>query len=131
MCPVLILIIITTRLGSYMVNMNNKRSCKSHAKLTPINNINNHVNLVQTEIPLTKLTIHLTERRVGVLRSMKKSTYNIKVRGVCGPWVSPDPRRAARLHVDDGGTQAVDVCLGVVPPTQDQLWTHVHLHDRT
>lgn len=33
--------------------------------------------------------------------------------------------------MDDGGAQAVDVCLGVVSPTQDQLWTHVHLNDRT
>lgn len=33
--------------------------------------------------------------------------------------------------MNDGGAQAVDVCLGVVAPTQDQLWTHVHLNDRT
>lgn len=57
----------------------------------------------------------------------KKSTYNVKVRGVRRPRVPPDPRRAASLHVDDGGTQAVDVCLGVVPPTQNQLRAHVHL----
>lgn len=90
-CPVLILIIITTRLGSYMINMNNKRSYKSHAKLTPINNINNHVNLVQTEIPLTKLTVHLTKRLVGVLRSMKKMHLQYKGKrgmrsvGISGP----------------------------------------------
>lgn len=61
----------------------------------------------------------------------KNGTYNIKVRGVCGPWVSSDPGGASSLHVDDGAAQAVDVCLGVVPSTQDQLWTHVHLNDRT
>lgn len=96
-----------------------------------INDINNHVSLVQTEMPLTKLTNHLTERLVRVLSSIKSRTYDIKVGGVCSPGVSADPRRAASLHVDDGGAQAVDVCLGVVPPTQDQLWTHVHLRDRT
>lgn len=66
---------------------------------------------------------------IRVVKNTTKSTYDVEVRGVCSPRVSLDPRRAASLHVDDGGTQAVDVCLGVVPSTQDQLRTHVHLKD--
>lgn len=80
---------------------------------------------------LTYSAVCLTERLTRVLKNMNKSTYDIEVRGVCSPWVSPDPRGASSLHVDDGGTQAVDVCLGVVASTQYQLWTHVHLNDRT
>lgn len=58
------------------------------------------------------------------------NTYDVKVRWVGGPWVSLDPWRAPSLHVDDGGAQAVDVGLGVMSPTQNELWTHVHLKQK-
>lgn len=32
--------------------------------------------------------------------------------------------------MNDGGAQAVDVCLGVMSSTQNQLWTHIHLNER-
>lgn len=32
--------------------------------------------------------------------------------------------------MNDGGAQAVDVCLGAVSSTQNQLWTHIHLKER-
>lgn len=55
------------------------------------------------------------------------STHDVKVGGVGRPGEASDPGGAARLHVDDGGAQAVDVDLGVVTATQHHLWTHVHL----
>lgn len=58
------------------------------------------------------------------------STYDVEVRWVGGAWVSPHPRGAASLHVNDGGAQAVDVRLGVMSSTQNQLWTHIHLNER-
>lgn len=76
---------------------------------------------------LTVFAVHVIQRPIWAVKNMKASTHNVEVRGVSGPWVSADPGRAAGLHVDDGGPQAVDVCLGVVPSTQNQLWTHVHL----
>lgn len=58
------------------------------------------------------------------------STYNVEVRWVGSARVSPDPWRATSLHVNDGGAKAVDVRLGVMPSTEDHLWTHVHLKER-
>lgn len=58
------------------------------------------------------------------------STYNVEVGWICSAWVSPDPGRTTGLHVNDGGAQAVDVCLGAVSSTQNQLWTHIHLKER-
>ena len=55
-------------------------------------------------------------------------TYNVKVGWVGSAWVSPDPGRATSLHVNDGGAQAVDVCLGTMSSAQNQFWTHIHLH---
>ena len=55
------------------------------------------------------------------------STYNVEVGWVGGARVSQDPWRAASLHVNDGGAQAVDVCLGVMSSTQNHFWTHIHL----
>lgn len=57
-------------------------------------------------------------------------TYNVEVGWVCSTWVSPDPGRTSSLHMNDGGAQAVDVRLGAVSSTQNQLWTHVHLYKR-
>lgn len=54
-------------------------------------------------------------------------THYVEVRGVCRARVSPHPGWATSLHVNNGGAQAVDVCLCVVSSTQNQLWTHVHL----
>lgn len=58
------------------------------------------------------------------------STYDVEVGWVGSTWVSLDPWRASSLHVNDGGAQAIDVCLGVMTSTQDHLWTHVHLNER-
>ena len=58
------------------------------------------------------------------------STYNVEVGWVGSAWVSLDPRRATSLHVNDGGAQAVDVCLGVMTSTQNHLRTHIHLNER-
>ena len=58
------------------------------------------------------------------------SSYNVEVGRVCSAWVSLDPWRASSLHVNDGSTQAVDVCLGVMSSTQNHLWTHIHLNER-
>lgn len=58
------------------------------------------------------------------------STYNVEVGRVGSAWVSPDPGRTAGLHVNNGGAQAVDVRLGAVSSTQNQLGTHIHLKER-
>ena len=58
------------------------------------------------------------------------STHNVEVGRVGSARVSLDPWRAPGLHVNDGGSQAVDVRLGVMSPTQNHLWTHVHLNGR-
>lgn len=57
-------------------------------------------------------------------------TYNIEVGWVGSAWVSLHPGGAASLHVNDAGAQAVDVSLGVMSPTKNQLWTHIHLEER-
>ena len=56
-------------------------------------------------------------------------THNVKVGGVGRAGEPGGPGRAARLHVYDGGAQAVDVDLGVVTATQHHLWAHVHLEE--
>lgn len=30
--------------------------------------------------------------------------------------------------MNDGSSQAVDICFGIVSTTQNQLWTHIHLN---
>lgn len=56
------------------------------------------------------------------------NTYNVEVRWVGSAWVSADPWRAPSLHVNDGGPQTVDVRLGVMSSTQNQLRAHIHLN---
>lgn len=61
----------------------------------------------------------------------ESSTYYVEVGWVGPAWVSPDPGRAASLHVDNGGSQTVDIRLGVVSSTQNHLRAHIHLRKKT
>ena len=54
-------------------------------------------------------------------------TYYVQVGGVGGTWVTLHPGWGARLHVDESGPQAVDVCFGRMAPAEDHLRTHVNL----
>lgn len=57
-------------------------------------------------------------------------THYVKVWGIGRTWVSPHPRRATSLHVNNGGAQTVNVRLCVVSSTQNQFRTHVHLEEK-
>lgn len=57
-------------------------------------------------------------------------TYYVQVGGVGGTRVTLHPGRGARLHVDESGPQAVDVCFGRMAPAEDHLWTHVNLKEK-
>lgn len=72
--------------------------------------------------------IHELSNKVNVQLATMLRTYNVKVRWKGSARVSAHPRRAASLHVNDGGSQAVDIRLGVMSSTQDQLWAHIHLN---
>lgn len=87
-----------------------------------------NVHLVKIFSVWTKLVVHLSKRVIHIL--VLYSTYNVEVRRVGSARVSSHPGRAASLHVNNGGAQAVNVRLGVVSSTQNQLWTHIHLNER-
>lgn len=59
---------------------------------------------------------------------IKKNTYNVKIRWVGSAWISSNPGGVGSLHVNDGSSQAVDICFGIMSTTQNQLWTHIHLN---
>lgn len=61
---------------------------------------------------------------------LKKHTHYVEVRGIGCSRISPDPWWTATHHVYDCGSQTIDVSLCVVPSTQNQLWTHIHLYRR-
>lgn len=56
--------------------------------------------------------------------------YYVQVGGVGGAWVALHPGRGARLHVDECGPQAVDICFGRMAPAQDHLRAHVNLKEK-
>ena len=56
--------------------------------------------------------------------------YYVQVGGVGRARVALHPGRGARLHVDERGPQAIDVCFGRMAPAQDHLRAHVDLKEK-